>query len=149
MRLEHLCEADPLQVMLFLISKFLFFLDTLSYFASVGSRVLKCSKIGHARRMGNFTREMNWTMNISANFCRTAKSFGWLESNLLRPLLNSPSLIAAEQHAYCSGGKINFWSHLGEERPKNIKNFTLLLPAVALNRGKRSLKVATDLRKLH
>jgi len=37
---------------------------------------------------------------------------------LFRPLLKSPSLITAEQYAYCSGGKINFWSHLGEERPE-------------------------------
>ena len=29
-----------------------------SYCASVRLRVLKCSKIGHARRMGNFTREI-------------------------------------------------------------------------------------------
>jgi len=57
MRLEHFCKAHPLQVMPFLISNFFFF-DTLSCFASVCLRVLKCSKIGHARRMGNFTREI-------------------------------------------------------------------------------------------
>jgi len=36
---------------------FIFF-DTSSCLASVGLRVLKCSKIGHARRMGNFIREI-------------------------------------------------------------------------------------------
>jgi len=54
---------------------------------------------------------------------RTAKSFGWLQNNCLRSSLNSPCLIAAEQHVYCSGGKINVWSHLGEERPEQPHNF--------------------------
>ena len=36
----------------------------------------------------------------------------------MRCTLNSSCLIATEQHASCSGGKINFWSHLGEERPE-------------------------------
>ena len=45
-------------------------------------------------------------------------------------------MIAAEQYAYCSGGKINFWFHLGEERPEKSHNFIRLLSAVALNRPK-------------
>jgi len=65
----------------------------------------------------------HYTMNISANFCRNAKSFGWLWNNLLRPSLNSPFLKAAEQYVYCSGGNINFWSHLGEERPQKPQKF--------------------------
>jgi len=124
MRLEHFCEAHPPQVMQFLISKFVLFFDTMSCFASVGLRNLKCSKIGHARRMVNFTREITPVKSryrcdndISANFCRTAKSLEWLENNFLRSSLYFPSLIAAEQYAYCYGGKINFWSHLNEERP--------------------------------
>ena len=64
----------------------------------------------------------HWTILASANFCRTAKSFGWLSNNFLRSSLISPCLIAAEQHAYCSGGKINLWSHLCEERPENAQN---------------------------
>jgi len=32
-------------------------------------------------------------------------------------------LIAAEQYAYRSGGKIKVWSHLDEERPENPQNF--------------------------
>jgi len=43
--------------MLFLISKFSFFWDKLSCFANVVLRILKCSKIGHAGRMGNLTRQ--------------------------------------------------------------------------------------------
>jgi len=65
----------------------------------------------------NLPVKSHWKMNISANFCRTVKSFGWLQNNFLRSSLNFPCLIAAEQYAYCCGGKINFWSHLGEERP--------------------------------
>jgi len=65
----------------------------------------------------------HWTMNNLAIFCRTAKSSGWLENNFLRSSLNSSCLTAAEQHAYCSGGKINFWSHLCEERPEKPQNF--------------------------
>jgi len=65
----------------------------------------------------------HWTMNISANFCRTAKSFGWLHNNFLRFSLKFPCLIAAEQFAYRFGGKINFWSHLGEERPEKPRKF--------------------------
>jgi len=65
----------------------------------------------------------HWTMNISAIFGRTAKYSGWLENNFLRSSLNFSCLIAAEKHAYCSGGKINFWSHLGEERPEKPQKF--------------------------
>ena len=36
----------------------LIFFDTSSCFASACLKALKCSKIGHARRMGNFTREI-------------------------------------------------------------------------------------------
>jgi len=32
-------------------------------------------------------------------------------------------LIATEQSAYCSRGKINFWSHLGEDRPGKPQKF--------------------------
>jgi len=77
-------------------------------------------------------------MYISAHFCRTAKSFGWLQNNFLRSSLNFPCLIAAEQHAYmyCSGDKIKFWSHLSEERPENLQKFIGILPAVASDRSK-------------
>jgi len=34
------------------------FLTPVRVFASMGLRVRKCSKIGHARRMGNFTHEI-------------------------------------------------------------------------------------------
>ena len=61
----------------------------------------------------------HWLMCISAIFCRTAKSFGWPLNNFFRSSLNLQCLIAAEQHAYCSGDKIKFWSHLSEERPEN------------------------------
>ena len=65
----------------------------------------------------------HWTMNISANLCRTANYFGQLQINFMKFSLNSPSLIAEEQYAHCSGGKINFWSHLGEERLENPESF--------------------------
>jgi len=48
------CETHPVQVMPFLSSKFLIFLDTLSCFASVGWRVLKCSKIVSRSKVGSF-----------------------------------------------------------------------------------------------
>ena len=38
-------------------------------------------------------------------------------------LENTPCLIAAEQYVYYSRGQINFWSHLGEERPKFLPKF--------------------------
>jgi len=65
----------------------------------------------------------HWTMNISAIFCRTAKSSGCLENNFLRSSLKSWCLISAEQHECGSGAEINFWSHLGEERPEKPQNF--------------------------
>jgi len=43
---KQFCEARPLQVMSFPISKFSFFVDTLSSFANVGWRVRQCSKVG-------------------------------------------------------------------------------------------------------
>ena len=92
--------------------------DGLSWFASVDWIAWQYSKIGHARRLGYFTVKSHWKMNISANFCRTTKLSAWLSNNFLRSSLNFPCLIAAEQYAYCSRGKINFWSHLGQERPE-------------------------------
>ena len=48
----------------------------------------------------------------------------WITFNsFLRSSLNSPSLIAAEQYAHCSGGKINFWSHLGRGKAENPQKF--------------------------
>ena len=51
----------------------LIFIDTLSCFASVGLRVLKCSKIGRARRMGNFTREITLNDEYLSQFLSDCK----------------------------------------------------------------------------
>jgi len=63
----------------------------------------------------------------------------------LRSLLNSPCLIAAEQYEYCSRGKIEFWSHLREERPENPEIFKGILPVVASIQSKAQAK---DFQKL-
>ena len=121
------------QITPFLMSTFFYFFDRLSCFASVGWKVLKC-RLGQAW-IGPV--KSHWTMNISANSFRIKKSFGWLSKNLLRFLFNFPCLIATEQYAYCSRGKINFWSHhLSEDGPKNFKFFIGFLFAVASNRSK-------------
>jgi hypothetical protein len=52
-----------------------FVFDTLSCFASVGLRIFKCSKIGHARRMGNFTREITLNDEYLSQFLSDSKVF--------------------------------------------------------------------------
>jgi len=90
------------------------FLDTLSCFASVGWRVLKCSKVGSCF---HFTSEIALNDEYLKQFFPDHKSFKWHENNFLKSSLNFPCLIATEQYAYCCGGKMNFWSHVSEERP--------------------------------
>jgi len=77
-------------------------------------------KLGHASFL---PVKSHWKINISANSSRITKSFGWLRDNFSKSSLNLPCLIAAEQYAYRSGGKIKVWSHLDEERPENPQNF--------------------------
>ena len=81
-------------------------------------RVFQYSKIGHARRLGYFTREITLKNEYLSQFLPDRKVLWMTLEQLFRSSLNFPSLIAAEQYAYCSGGKINFWSHPGEERPE-------------------------------
>ena len=123
MRLQHLCKAYTVQVMQFLISKFQFFFDKLSCCASVGLRVFCARKLVTLEGWVILPVKSHWRMNISANFCRTAESFGWPWNNLLRSSVNSPSLITAQKYTYCSRGTINFWSHLDEERPEKPQIF--------------------------
>ena len=122
MRLEHCCEAHSLKVISFLISKFLFFQTHCRVLPVWVWEPWKAQKLVTLEGWIILPVKSHWTMNISADFCRTAKSFWWLENTLLRSSLNPPSLIAAEQYAYCSG-QINFWSHLGEIRPQKSRKF--------------------------
>jgi len=89
MRLEHFCEAHPLQVMRFLISKFFLF-DTLSCYASVGLRVLKCSKIGHAQRMGNFSREITLNYEYLSQFSSDCKVLWMTLEQLVETFIKLP-----------------------------------------------------------
>jgi len=57
-----LLRGAPSAVSEFEVSSF--FLDTVSCFASVGLRFLKCSKIGHTRRWGLLTREITLNYEI-------------------------------------------------------------------------------------
>jgi hypothetical protein len=92
MRLEHFCEAHPLQVMPSLISKFWFFLTHCRVFASVGLRVLKCSKIGHARRMGNFTREITLNDKYLNQFLSDYKVLWMTLEQLVETFIKLPIL---------------------------------------------------------
>jgi len=56
--LVYFDERNALQSISTVIFKKLFLFDTLSWFASVDWRVFQYSKIGHARRLGYFTREI-------------------------------------------------------------------------------------------
>jgi len=57
MRLEHFWEAHLVQNMPFLTSKFWFFLIHCHVLSVWVAESWKCSKFGHDRRLGNFTRE--------------------------------------------------------------------------------------------
>jgi len=120
MRLKHFCEAHPPQVIPFLFRSFCFVWTLLPVWVRESWSARKLITL---EGWVILPVKSHWTMNISANFCQTAKSFGWLLNDLFRSSLNSPSETAAEQHAYCSRGKINFWSHLIEERPENLHKF--------------------------
>jgi len=61
-------------------------------------------------------------MNISANSFLIAKSFWKFPNNLFKSSLSSTCLMALEQYAYCFEGKINFGSHVGEERTSKPQN---------------------------
>ena len=91
----------------------------LSWFASVDWRVFQYSKIGHARRLGYFTREIRLKNEYLSQFLPDRKVLWMTLKQPFEIFINFPCLIAAEQYAYGSRGKINFWSHLGEERPEN------------------------------
>jgi len=145
MSFEHFCEAHPLQVMSFLISKF-FFWHIVVFFQCGLESLEVLESLVTLEGWVILPVKSHWMVNISASFGRTAKSFGWLQNNFVRSSLNSPCLIAAKQHVYCSRGKINVWSHLGEERPEQPHHFIWILPAVASNRSKAQ---AQDLRKLN
>jgi len=69
------------------VSKFLFCLDT---FASVGSRVLKCSKIDHARRMGNFTREITLNNEYLSQFLSDCKVLWMTFKRLVQIFIKFP-----------------------------------------------------------
>jgi len=99
--------------------EFFYFLDTLSCFAIVGWRVLKCSKIGHARRLGHFTREIALNDDYLSQILPVHKVF-WMTLNRVFEIFVKLFLIPAEQHGFRSGGKILFWSHLSEEQPEKL-----------------------------
>jgi len=90
----------------------------------------------------------HWTMNISVNFCRTAKSLGWFYNNFLTIFIKLT--IFDSSRAICvtlrgSGAKSTFGPMWMRKGPKNIKNFIGLLPAVALNRSKAQAKYRRNL----
>jgi len=105
------------------------FSDTLPCFASVGLRVLKCSNDEYL-----------------SQFLSDCKVLWMTFEQLVETFIKLPIFDSSRAICVCPGGKINFWSHLDEERPKHIENPIGLLPAVTLNRLKAQAK---DLRKLH
>jgi len=141
--LEHFCEAHPLQVMPFLISKFLVFFDTLSCFASVRFRVLNCSKKFHARRIGNFTSEITLNDEYLSQFLSDSKV---LRNKLSTHSLNSHFSKQQSNMRIVPGVKSTLCPIWMKKGPKNLKNFIGFLSAVALNRSKVQDK---DIRKLH
>ena len=123
-----------------------FFFDTLSCLASVGWRVSKCLKLGHAQRLGHYTRKIALNDEHLSQFSPDRKVLWMNLKNVLRSSLILPGLIAAEQCAYCSGGKSTFDPMWVRKGPKNLNFFIGILSAVASNRSKAQSK---DLRKLH
>jgi len=65
--------------------------DTMSCFASVGLRVLRCSKIGHARRMGNYTRKITLNDEHLSQFLSDCKVL-WMTLEKLVEIFIKPSI---------------------------------------------------------
>jgi len=97
--------------------------------------------------LGYFTREIT-LKNASeylSQFLPDRKVFWMTLEQLFEIFIELPCLIAAEQYAYCSGGKINFWSNLCEERPEKPQKFHMNPSRRRIDSiksaGKRSQKV--------
>ena len=120
--LSLLCRAQSIAVHFSDFCRVHFFLDTLSCFASLGWRLKMCSKIWSRSKVGSFYLWNHTEQWISRPICAGPQI---LLDNFRSTLFSliSPSSIAAEQYAHCSGGKITFWSHLGEKRLENPENF--------------------------
>jgi len=58
----------------------------------VGLRVLKCSKIGHARRMGNFTREITLNDKYLNQFLSDYKVLWMTLEQLVETFIKLPIL---------------------------------------------------------
>jgi len=69
-----------------------FFFDTLSCFTSVGLRVLKCSKIGHARRMGNLNSEITLNDEYLSQFLSDCKVLWMTFEQLAETFIKLPIL---------------------------------------------------------
>jgi len=76
--------------------------------ASVGLRVLKCSKIGHARRMGNSICEIALNNEFLRQFLSDCKVLWMTLEQLVETFIKLPIFDTVEQYLYGSGGKINF-----------------------------------------
>jgi len=78
-------------------------------------------KLGHVSIL---PVKSQWTMNISVNSFPDRKVLSTTSNNLSRSLWQFPCLIAAEHYvSYCSRGKTNFGSNLGEKRSQNPWKF--------------------------
>jgi len=97
----------------------LFLFDTLSCFASVDWRVFQCSKIGHARRLVYFTREITLKNEYLSQFWPDRKVL-WMTSEQLFQIFIKLSIVDSSR-AICVLLTINFWSHLGEERSEKTQ----------------------------
>jgi len=109
-----------LQVMPFLISKFSFF-GHIVVFCQCGLKSRTVLESWVPLPFYSWNRTEQW---ISQPFPSGSQS-PWNDFNniFFRSSSNFPCLIETEQYVYCSRGRINFWSHLDEERPQKPQFF--------------------------
>jgi len=68
--------------------------------------------------LSHFTREITLNDEYLSQFLPDRKILWMTLEQFFEIFIKISSLMAAEQYACRSGGKINFSSHLGEERPE-------------------------------
>jgi len=66
----------------------------------------------------HFTREIALNDEYLSHFLPDRKVLSMTLEQLFEIFIKLSLFDGSEQHAYCSGGKINFWSHLVRKGPK-------------------------------
>jgi len=90
---------------------------------SVGLKVLKCWRFGHARMLGHSTHEITLNDEYPSKFL-PGRKFLWITlEQLFGIFIKLPIFDSSRAICVLLRGQNQLWSHLGEERPQKPQNF--------------------------